>query len=448
MVRYNGAMEVTSICLHEALPGGPERISPETKRFDGSRPITQRFDIWSLACVFLEAATWVILGIRGVDRFRTARKMAHRRPGSNVNSGDDCFHHGEHMSLVVVNWIELLKRSIRQEDHISFFMLHIIKKEMLLEQPHNRADSEKLSLWVGDALSFCERRIRKLGYSLPALLGRAFDLEQKNAANDWEGSQSESAATKMLDRSARFTRPRRSLENHDCGFMSGNPRTSDPRLDIAHSPILHSLTPRYTSPVPDIQAQRPTAAVPTSPAGSALGIVPRDFGGYLHLPLLEEKQPTFDYYAALDFLITKRGWVYRSVLEHPESSRKPPSPGPVINNKSLAPPAKDTTTRAGNWLSRTPSVRKGDHRNGYASAASELWHKFKSRSKSKTSKKRDSVGQTGSDGQQTHADPLRTVPPDATTVPPDATFGALFSERDIVREPIYLTHSMKLILGR
>lgn len=369
--------------------------------------------------------------------------MAHRRPSSNENAGDDCFHDSGRLSFVVGDWIDHLQHSIRQEDQFSSQMLDIIRDEMLLERPHDRIDSKTLTRRVDSYLRAWESCMDQLPrYTFPEHLGQAFELEQKNAARDWEDPQSRSSSVaKMLDRSARFTQPRGPLMGHGHGFLPGNPRTSGQRLNIAQTPVAHTLAPRYMPAVQNLQAQWSTAAVPTPPAGSALGIVPRDLGGHLQLPPLEEKQPTFDYYAALDFLTTKRGWVYSSVLEHRERL-KPQSPGPVFTNKGLAPPANDTPTRASTWsLSRTLSVRKGEHRNGYASALSDAWHNLKSASKPKKGDKGDSRGQTGSNGGQTPANTSRRVQP-------DTTFGDLFSERDIVRAVIDQTHCGKLILGR
>jgi hypothetical protein len=441
--------------------GGPERIDQRTGKLDGNRAVTQRFDIWSLACVFLEAATWVILGARGVDQFRTARQMAHKRGSSNDNMGDDCFHDLGHASSVIGDWIEYLRCGIRAQDLVSGHILDIIEKEMLLVLPHDRISSAGLVRLVDDTLRTCEDAISRLPrYTFPVRLEPAIDLEQKNAAKVWENPQSRAPSAKpMLDRSIRFAQARGPLmddvQPHGQGAV--DPGTSRPSLHPPTGPVYVSGTDvmnqfhnshmvRAASKIHDTaHAQWATPGRPVSqpPNHSPVRTPARDSISTLP-PFQEDKQPKFDYYDALDLLIRGRGWVYSSLLEYPESRVKPPppptppsNPGSFRDVRSASQPNQGGG-RAITWstLTRTNStIKKSEKTSGYSSALAQAFHKFKPSSKSSKVSNVNARAASASNSRPAAA-PVQSLKA-------DTNFSALFEDRDIVSLTLYLRRGMK-----
>jgi hypothetical protein len=148
-------------------------------------------------------------------------------------------------------------------------------------------------------------------------------------------------------------------------------------------------------------------------------------------PPQEEKQPKFDYYDALNLLITGRGWVYNSSLEYPDSRLKPPvsyNPYNPGSSKDTRPSTqtKETSGRASTWstLTRTTSVKKGEKTSGYSSALAQAFHRFKPSSKS-------SIASNTNPRVASVSNSRPGVAP-VQSMKPDTTFGALFDDRDIV----------------
>lgn len=374
--------------------------------------------------------------------------MAHKRSSSNDNIGDDCFHDLGRASFVIGDWIEYLKRGIRAEDLVSGQILDIIKDEMLLVQPHERISSEDLARRVDGTLRSCEDAISKLPrYTFPRHLEPAFDLEQKIAAQVWENPQSRAPSAKpMLDRSVRFAQPRGPLMDHaqPHGQPAADPRTSGPSLNLPTDPAFytdalhygvqsqfasqHPYIPpaQYPHPAQSAQtAQWPAATKP--PNRSPVRTPTRDSASTIAVPP-EEKQPKFDYYDALNLLITGRGWVYSSSLEYPDSRVKPPIPTNPGTSKDTRPSSqyKEAGGRASTWstLTRTTSVKKGEKNSGYSSALAQAFHKFKPSSKSSKVSNANSRVASSSNSRPGVA-PVQSMKP-------DTTFGALFDDRDIV----------------
>lgn len=426
--------------------GGPERFDQDTGKIDGTRPVTQRFDIWSLACVFLEAATWVILGIRGVDQFRIARKRAHRRSSSDdkLGDGDDCFHHLGLNSYVVGDWIAYLRHGIRADDVVSAHILDIIEKEMLIVEPHQRIGSETLARHISGTLRSCEDKLKALPrYTFPLHFAPAFDEEQDIAAKDSEDPQlRKSSAKLMLNRSVRFAQARGPLMDQPFGHSVAGPRTSGSHL--ATDPAQYNFQSQHTPQDQYIYAQysqqaqsgqRSSAVVAKPPNRSPVRTPTRNSADTIP-PLQKEKKPKFDYYDALYMLVSNRSWIYSSVLES-ESRLKPRAVDDSRPTKDVRPHGqpKEKPARASTFsLMRTTSMKKGEQPSPYTSGVSQAFHTIFGRS-GKTSKT--------SGGNITAASIPRARPgaEPVQSMPRNKSFGDLFTGRDIVSIYLHLSHT-------
>lgn len=403
--------------------------------------------------------------------------MAHKRDSSSdLDNGDDCFHVSGHESFVIGEWIEYLQRSIRSEDFVTAHILNIIKVEMLLLSPHNRIASVVLARRFDGALRMCEDAIANLPrYSFPPMFEPAFEREQEEAAKVWENPQMKPSVKPMLNRSVRFVQPRGPLVGEVNGTWAPNPRVSGSHLNLPTAQSYHSQVtqytpqPQYTQPTQSTQYGAPapynsptqytsaqwssaavasTVSIGTQPSRSPVRTPTRDSTHTIPRATQEEKQRVFGYYAALDLLITRR-WVYNSTLEHPDASRqKPQAPNDARDSKgryNVGPGLNpnDPIGKANTWgigIGRSNSMRREQNRNGYASALSQVYHRFKTTNKTKATKK-DTRGPSASNP--------RLAAENIQTMQPDTDFGALFNDRDIVRTyPRSWTSQALTIRGR
>lgn len=108
--------------------------APECYRADGDTerirfPVPQVVDIWSLGCVFSEAAVWLVYGKDFLPEYRRRRgnetaKIYGFRDG-------DCFHNGYEVLTTVTQIHKDLTDDIRLCDHVTRATLEMVAKEML-----------------------------------------------------------------------------------------------------------------------------------------------------------------------------------------------------------------------------------------------------------------------------------------------------------------------------
>lgn len=142
-----------SFVTHISL-GGPERPGGD------QAPVSQRFDIWSLGCVFSEAATWVALGHRGINLFQLVRKSGQLSDDINAYYGNiletrssisdiddnsligvqglDRFHDGSKMSSTVKDWHTHVRQTLRRCDPVTERVLEIVENSMLQADPQRQ----------------------------------------------------------------------------------------------------------------------------------------------------------------------------------------------------------------------------------------------------------------------------------------------------------------------
>jgi serine/threonine protein kinase len=148
------------------LIGAPER-HPGSHGFLG--PVFQTVDIWSLGCCFSLAATWIVLGYSGVQKFHRFRESAIQalrkkskssETPSSLNGKDarscfvalsagDYFHDGMSVLPAVTAWHKLLRSVARKSDTLSSRVLDLVDREMLLGDAQKRISARELCTELG-----------------------------------------------------------------------------------------------------------------------------------------------------------------------------------------------------------------------------------------------------------------------------------------------------------
>jgi len=97
-----------------------------------STKITQAVDIWSLGCIYSEAAMWIVDGYKGVVDYRRQR-MAKTDKIPNFKGGD-CFHDGERVLKAVLDAHKDIELRLRRSDYITKDVLDSMVEEMLWDE--------------------------------------------------------------------------------------------------------------------------------------------------------------------------------------------------------------------------------------------------------------------------------------------------------------------------
>jgi hypothetical protein len=144
-----------------------------------STKITQAVDIWSLGCIYSEAAMWIADGYKGVVDYRRQR-MAETDKIPNFKGGD-CFHDGEQVLKAVLDAHKDIELRLRRSDYITKDVLDSMVEEMLWEEDRPGAKAlwrkaegvlsraqQRLSSNTGeDSSTRCNNSNRYLTYPLP-----------------------------------------------------------------------------------------------------------------------------------------------------------------------------------------------------------------------------------------------------------------------------------------
>jgi hypothetical protein len=93
---------------------------------------TQAADIWSLGCIYSEAAVWIADGYSGVVEYR-GQRMAEIDKMPDFQGGD-CFHDGERVLKAVLDAHKDVELRLRRSDYITKDVLDSMVEEMLWEE--------------------------------------------------------------------------------------------------------------------------------------------------------------------------------------------------------------------------------------------------------------------------------------------------------------------------
>lgn len=278
--------------------------------------VTQGFDIWSLGCVFSEAATWILLGPRGVKQYRYARKsIANSSKVDSISlteiTGDDCFHNNESISQAVIDWHEYLKHSLRQGDKVTGAIIDLIEKRMLLREGVERMSAVELETVLQSIFRASAEKAKssKLPvYQPPGYFRIAFEVEHEE-----ECSEQSPSSTRRSNRykSVRLKNSGRNVsQGPECSqfgqFQIQTPLLKDP---LKTSP--GGRKSRFRIDTPDTKNSQ-ESVLPSSQAFS------------YELDHLRGKSPYgeprgvcfLDYWGALRYL-ESQGWVDKSTLIRP-----------------------------------------------------------------------------------------------------------------------------------
>lgn len=133
--------------------------APECYRRGTMAPVHRAIDIWSLGCVFSIAATWVVLGDKGIPMFEEMRRQAimkfrvHRPSHPSARPVElakgDYFHDSQDVLEVVLLWHKYLGNVSRRTDTITVQVLDLIDTKMLCGKAAQRINAEELCNLLG-----------------------------------------------------------------------------------------------------------------------------------------------------------------------------------------------------------------------------------------------------------------------------------------------------------
>ena len=109
--------------------------APECYRADGDIErvrfqVSQNVDIWSLGCVFSEAAVWLVYGKGVLLEYR--RRRGYETVQFNGFRDGNCFHDGRQVLTTVTNIHKPLRAHARRSDHVTRRIVHMVTDEMLI----------------------------------------------------------------------------------------------------------------------------------------------------------------------------------------------------------------------------------------------------------------------------------------------------------------------------
>jgi hypothetical protein len=112
----------------------PYHIDDRTET--SSTKVTWAADIWSLGCIYSEAAMWIADGYKGLVDYRKQRMAESDRI---LFKGGDCFHDGERVLQSVLDAHGDIEDRLRRSDYITKLVLDSIVDEMLWEEDRPNA---------------------------------------------------------------------------------------------------------------------------------------------------------------------------------------------------------------------------------------------------------------------------------------------------------------------
>jgi Protein kinase domain len=161
--------------------GAPE-CHPSRRR--SSTAVHQTIDIWSLACVFSIAATWVALGYQGILQYAEFRKNAIKdykkqnpsqlgidasdeNASEEKRSMEDYFHNSHEVLPEVTSWHKSLRIILRKSDTLTSRVLDLIDNKMLLSDPLKRLSAEETCIELGKIYKEAEEAQDELESKVP-----------------------------------------------------------------------------------------------------------------------------------------------------------------------------------------------------------------------------------------------------------------------------------------
>jgi hypothetical protein len=140
--------------------------------------ISQAADIWSLGCIYSEAAMWIADGYKGVIGYRRQRRAATNKI---LNfKGGDCFHDGEQMLKAVSSAHADIELRLRRSDNITKDVLDSMVMEMLWDEdrPNAKALWRKAEIILSRAQQRLSLNNEEDGFTKPDQVPRSSSFQR------------------------------------------------------------------------------------------------------------------------------------------------------------------------------------------------------------------------------------------------------------------------------
>lgn len=95
---------------------------------------SQKSDIWSFGCVLSIAATWIVLGLKGIAQYENTRAEALMKLKLEAEDLEDRFHDKQRVLPEIENWHNHLRTVTRMSDHFTTDLLNLIDNHMLVPE--------------------------------------------------------------------------------------------------------------------------------------------------------------------------------------------------------------------------------------------------------------------------------------------------------------------------
>lgn len=156
-------------CTNGDYEGAPECYRADEILATARLPVTPKADIWSLGCIYSEAARWVTTGRKGLLAYRQARLLETQQL-PNFEDGN-CFHDGQHPLQTIRDSHETTISNLNKDDNITQQILERLVGDMLQSEPDARPSTTQLQLRVSRVLNDARSDPRR-GNSILSLSNR------------------------------------------------------------------------------------------------------------------------------------------------------------------------------------------------------------------------------------------------------------------------------------
>ena len=123
----------TIVLANSQVAGAPECYRPDETSVRDKLRVGQNVDIWSLGCVYSEAARWVKSHYKGVIQYRNERKDEISKIAEFQDA--DCFHDGSKVLIAVKESHRKSTTNLRTEDYITKVVVDRMITDMLEVAP-------------------------------------------------------------------------------------------------------------------------------------------------------------------------------------------------------------------------------------------------------------------------------------------------------------------------
>jgi hypothetical protein len=157
--------------------------------------------MWSLGCVFSEAATWAILGRTGVRQYTLIRQAASKNSHSSRVRNTDCFHDGEKVLAEVTQWHKLLRQIKRPTDCITELILDMVDRQLFVEVK-NRSDANKICQWWKEHEPFTPSVLISIPKTIQDVLEHEIEQEALEVSQQFQSLGNDNMETRRAAKSS------------------------------------------------------------------------------------------------------------------------------------------------------------------------------------------------------------------------------------------------------